>query len=317
MPVASPDLRSELDRVFGGAVARLERRPSLYRTSFFLEELEVTLEDGTTLPLIFKDLGRHALSESARGAKPDFLYEPLREIEVYESVLAENGLGTPTCYGTVAEPELGRYWLFLEKVPGAELYQVGELETWCGVARWLALLHERCRRAGAESLIAYDADFYRLWLERARRFTRRTELDRLGPHYDEVVERLVALPATFIHGEFYASNVLVQETGGGLRVRPVDWEMAAVGPGLMGLAALTAGRWTEEEKAVLALAYHYALAPGSKWRGSPKEFLAGLECCCLHLAVQWLGWSPEWSPPAAHAQDWLGEALFLAEKLEL
>jgi len=31
--------------------------------------------------------------------------------------------------------------------------------------------------------------------------------------------------------------------------------------------------------------------------------------------VRWLGWSPQWSPPPEHAQDWLHEALSLAEKL--
>ena len=34
---------------------------------------------------------------------------------------------------------------------------------------------------------------------------------------------------TFIHGEFYASNVLVNITGGKLRVCPVDWELAGWG----------------------------------------------------------------------------------------
>jgi thiamine kinase-like enzyme len=33
----------------------------------------------------------------------------------------------------------------------------------------------------------------------------------------------------------------------GWRVCPVDWEMAAVGPGLIDLAALTAGWWTAHD----------------------------------------------------------------------
>jgi hypothetical protein len=45
--------------------------------------------------------------------------------------------------------------------------------------------------------------------------------------------------------------------------------------------------------------------------------LTALDYCRLHLAVQWLGWAPEWSPPPEHTQDWLGEALGLARKLEL
>ena len=29
----------------------------------------------------------------------------------------------------------------------------------------------------------------------------------------------------------------------------------------------------------------------------------------LHLAVQWLGWSRDWTPPREHATDWLGESV--------
>jgi hypothetical protein len=37
----------------------------------------------------------------------------------------------------------------------------------------------------------------------------------------------------------------------------------------------------------------------------------------LHLAVQWLGWSPDWTPPAEHAHDWYAEAVATAETLAL
>jgi thiamine kinase-like enzyme len=97
-----------------------------------------------------------------------------------------------------------------------------------------------------------------------------------------------------------------------LRVCPVDWEMAAVGPGLIDLAALTAGGWTAEEKEELALAYCAALV---SYETPPDAFLLALDYCRLHLAVQWLGWSQDWTPPPEHAQDWLGEVLGLAEKL--
>jgi len=124
---------------------------------------------------------------------------------------------------------------------------------------------------------------------------------------------------TFLHGEFYASNVLVHEPAHGgredLRVCPIDWEMAAVGPGLIDLAALTAGGWTADEKEALALAYRAALEHTENWPPSPDAFLVALDYCRLHLAVQWLGWSQDWTPPPEHAQDWLGEALGLAEKL--
>src|SRR5439155_16888340 len=163
-----------LSRHFGGprTIARLERRRSDYGSSFALEELDVGLDDGTTLPLMFKDLSPRALLQGARAVKPAFLYEPRREIEVYQRVLAPRRLGTATCYGAVVDERLGSYWLFLERVAGVELYQVGELSTWQRAARWLAGLHTRLAAesahfAPAARLLRYDEAFYRQWPRRA------------------------------------------------------------------------------------------------------------------------------------------------------
>ncbi len=195
------------------------------------------LADGTTLELMFKDLSRQALLETARRIRPAFIYEPLREIETYRKILAHEELGTATCYGAVVDHRIGRYWLFLERVPGIELYQVGELTTWKQVSRWLALLHSRfAGRTGplarAVPLLGYDGGLYMMWMRRAQEFSDAVEPSQpkaarhgikwLAKRYDRVVERLLALPVTFIHGEFYASNVLVNNTGGKLRVCPVD-----------------------------------------------------------------------------------------------
>jgi hypothetical protein len=93
--------------------------------------------------------------------------------------------------------------------------------------------------------------------------------------------------------------------------------MAAVGPGLVDLAALVAGGWSAQERTALAMAYfEESTLRDAGWSGE-AQFLSALDYCRLHLAVQWLGWSPAWSPPPEHAHDWLREALGLAEKLEL
>jgi Ser/Thr protein kinase RdoA (MazF antagonist) len=329
-------LENSLANHFGvpRGIVRLERHPSAFRSSFALKELDVELDDGTTLQLMFKDLSWRSLLPDAQRSKPAFLYNPLREIEVYRNILATNQLSVATFYGAAVDRQADCYWLFLEKVPGMRLSKMGEFAIWEQVGRWLAIMHAHfAEESGtltqrqAAPVIQYDGDFYRLWLRRAQAFLRQAERSQLGitrrgvewlaGRYNQIIERLVVLPTTFIHGEFYAANVLVQETAGELCVCPVDWEMAAVGPGLMDLAALIAGKWTEEEKVTLALAYYHVLAPDSRWCSSPEVFLAALECCRLHLAVQWLGWSPDWSPSASHAQDWLGEVLFLAEKLGL
>jgi aminoglycoside phosphotransferase (APT) family kinase protein len=120
-----------------------------------------------------------------------------------------------------------------------------------------------------------------------------------------------------IHGEFYVSNVLVHETDTGTRICPVDWEMAAIGPGLIDLAALTAGSWSEDERRGFARIYHDALTPAAGGWQPFDEMVTDLTYCRLHLAVQWLGWSADWMPPREHAQDWLAEATRLAEELRL
>jgi aminoglycoside phosphotransferase (APT) family kinase protein len=319
------ELRAALEPMLG-PIARLEHRPSAFGTSFAIEEIDVHLEDGTPLPILLKDLSPQALLEGARRVKPAFIHDPLREIEVYRSLLAPHRLGTAHCYGVVTDAAAGRFWLFLERVPGRELYQVGEFSLWKSVTRWLAAFHSRFASdaAGAQAfpLLSYDGDYYRLWLRRAQAFLpaggpARPGFTRLAGRYGRVVERLLALPVTLLHGEFYASNILVQQTVAGLRVCPVDWEMASIGPGLMDLAALTAGGWTEAQKNELALAYYAQWAAQGAEAPQADAFLNALDHCRLHLAVQWLGWARDWSPPAEHRQDWLGEALRLADKLGL
>jgi hypothetical protein len=318
------ELRAALERLLGGrAIESLEQRPCAYRTSYELDELDLALTDGTRLRLMLKSLGRGALDAAALQAKPGFLHDPVREIEVYRSLLAPAALGTPHYYGAVVEPELDRYWLLIENVDGDVLWQVGELDVWREAARWLAVLHDRFERrglAGAEGhVLRYDAGFYASWMERALEFAdrdRRAHLERLSEHYDEVVTRLAELPATFIHGEFYASNVLIQRGGSDLRVCPIDWENAAVGPGVIDLAALTTGGWSPAEREQIARGY---LEQAAALGRAPDERaqLEALELARLHLAVQWLGWQPTWTAPAEHRHDWLGEALAIADNLGL
>ncbi len=327
-------LETGLRARFGAAVrvVKLERVPYRYATSSPLDELEVELSDGTALRLLLKDVSPSRLLGAAGDVKPAFVRDPLREIATYRLLLGDEDLGTPVCYGSHADPATGRYWLFLERVDGQELYQIGDLRTWRRVAEWLAAFHTRFaaeadRLAAAHGhLLRYDERYYTRWAARARRhldaagIPRQTarSLARVLDAYPRVVERLLTFPTTLIHGEFYASNVLLQPQPGGWRVCAVDWEMAAVGPGLVDLAALTSGGGlSEADRTLLSAAYHQALPRSSGWPRDSDEFLRVLDCCRLHLALQWLGWAPGWTPPREHAQDWAGEALRLGTGLGL
>ncbi len=321
--VPTDELRTALEPVLGREIESLERRPCAYRTSHELDELDVKLADGTELSLMLKSLGRGALDPVALRAKPDFLYDPLREIEAYRSVLAPAALGSPRFYGAVVEPDRDRYWLLIENVAGEVLWQVGELDVWREAARWLADLHARFEEhdlgPAAAHVFRYDASFYAGWMQRALEFAdqeRRARLQPLAERYDQVVARLSELPSTFIHGEFYASNVLIQRGDGAVRVSPIDWENAASGPGVIDLAALTTGGWSAAEREQIAHGYlEQAEALGHPQ--DERELNDALELARLHLAIQWLGWDPTWTPPDEHRHDWLGEALTIARKLRL
>jgi Phosphotransferase enzyme family len=309
-------------------IKRLERRRSPFTTSFPLEELTVFFDDGEQLELLFKSLSPRALASAARRVKPSFLNDPLREIAVYRSILNPVSMGTAVCFGSVADANSDRYWLFLEKVLGRELYQIGEVETWSRAARWIARLHHQFQEpealpaAARNRLIQFDAAYYRQWFERAEQFCNRSvtsadarRVHRLATQATDLITEVLSLPVGLIHGEFYASNVLVQETSSGLRVCPIDWERTAIGPGLIDLAALVGGKWSEEHKLAIAMEYWDELQRIGAEAPPAAEFSRRLSICRLHVAVQWLGWSGDWSPPPEHRQDWLAEAIDLAHRL--
>jgi Ser/Thr protein kinase RdoA (MazF antagonist) len=260
----------------------------------------------------------------------DFLYDPFREIETYRSILPEVP-GPPAFFGAVADARSSRWWLFLERVHGVPLTEVGDGASWREAARWLARMHRRFEGLGdrlmlAAPLIWHDAAYYRRWLERSSAVLdrvrpdlsarARARFDRLAAGYEGLIDRLTDLPMTFLHGEFFPANVLIEGAGPAPRIRPIDWEMAAVGPGAIDLAALVGGEWSEDERASMTAAYREELE-GMGSAPNEETSVETLDLCRLHLAVQRLGWSPDWSPPPEHAHDWLGEALDLVERLGL
>jgi Phosphotransferase enzyme family len=288
----APD--SELAELLSVEPDTIRRRPFEYRSSAPLVEV-----DAGGQALLLKDLSPGALTERARAAKPGLLHDPAREIEVYRTLLDGAGLGTPALAAAVTDPDRGRYWLAVEKVAGTELYQLG-LEHWHEAARWLARLHDRFAGvASSDHLVRYDRTYFELWPERAGVHP---------PGYEAVIDRLARLPATLIHGELYASNVLVA----GNRVCVVDWELAGVGPGVLDLAALTAGL-ADDDASALAETYRLALEE----QPDAQEFGFELDCARLHLAIQWLGWSADWTPPPEHTLDWRAELPRLTERVGL
>jgi hypothetical protein len=315
-------------------IRKLRRRVSSYSSSCALENLEVELDHEQPLRLVFKDLSPRSLLPAAQQVRPAFLYHPRREIETYRRLLDPARLGTPLCYGSVVSSRVERYWLFLERVPGPLLWQVGSMKSWKQAAQWLALLHTEFDTAPSkrnsrqlDHLLYYDAHFYSVWLQRAEQFMRDKynqanpaayrRFSALADRYDRVIQRLMELPTTVIHGEFFPSNVICRQNPRRLHICPIDWEVSAIAPGLIDLGALTAGQWSADDRKQLIAAYRERWEPARRPLPSLKELVEAVGWCQLHLAMQFLGWASDWSPPELHAQNWLREALRLATRLGL
>lgn len=305
------------------SVVALRKQSSPFATTARLWELQVTISDGTTLSIIHKESGRRARLPGAPRTVPDFLYDPGREIAAYERLLADRRLDTPRLYASVVQPGDGRYWLFLERVPGMQLRWAVQPDAWHRTAAWLARAHATLQSSAdrePSALLIHDASYYRRWLRRARVFTDRTDRNRktrlawIARHHDQVVDALVGLPRTIIHGEFYPSNILVDESMPDGRISVIDWEMAAVGPAVTDLAALTGGNLTPSDREAILASYRRASQSDNSRERRSSESQA-LACARLQFCVQWMGWSRDWSPPEEQRHDWLAEAVELGETM--
>lgn len=334
-------LERQLARVVGRDVRLLQRHPYPYGSSHALEAIDVRLDDGSTRSLLIKG----SVPATGNGlVRPGFVVDDQREAEVYERILRPCNVSAPAFFGRLHpvaavsnKPAVASNGsLVLEHVTGTELYQRGDFETWLETARWLARFHARftlrrdeprtaCRAAvcarSVGRLLVRDGEYHRrfwrravLMADRAGRTDATATLAAVRDRFERALERSFTLPRTFIHGEFYAANILVVDRGGNPEIVPVDWEMASLGPGLLDLAALTSGRWNDDERDAMADAYRGAL-PEPLQLPSPG-FRSALTDCRLLLAVQWLGWAADWTPPPEQRQDWLLELHTVASLTE-
>ncbi|HEV2857203.1 MAG TPA: aminoglycoside phosphotransferase family protein [Solirubrobacterales bacterium] len=317
-------LEGALTEVEAGAprVVGLKRRPFAYETSFAIDELRVDLDGGEELDLLVKDIGA-GLSDAAAAAKPSRAIDPRREIAVYRHLLRPSGVPAPRFYGAAEGGADGRAWLFLERVPGEVLTDIGEPETWRATARWAAQLGAAVaadRDPTLDRLLLHrDRDWHEHWIGAAAAACGDSDqaglASRLRQAGPALLNRLDDLPRAFVHGELYASNVIVQQrVGEQAQVKPVDWEMAGTAPFALDLAALLSG-WAGEERRAMCEAFRAAL-PGER-AISAADLLAAATLCELALALQWLGWSSGWQPPAEHRRDWAAEAERLLEEADL
>jgi hypothetical protein len=296
-------------------VTAMARRRFAYETSFAIDELDVRFDDGSEVALVVKDVGEAGLSPDAAAAKPRFTLDPSREIEVYLSLLAPAGLSAPYCHGAAVDPDLGRAWIFLERVDGEVLTDVGDLAAWRQAAAWAGRLDTAVGPSAGRlcrHLLDRDERWHAHWIGAAAAASAARgdeELSgRLRDAEPALLERLASMPRSFLHGELYPSNVLVAAGGRArCRIAPVDWELAGTGPFALDLAALVSG-WGRDDRLSMCAAFHQSLSPTRRETTSLDALSEAVSVCELALALQWIGWSPAWVAPAAHRRDWPKEA---------
>lgn len=222
------------------------------------------------------------------------------ESEVYRHLLMGQDVA-PRFWGALAERGSGRTWLVLEAVgeacpldlaPRAAVIGAGAL-----LGRFQRTVADRAQGA-SESIIRHGAGSYGAWAERtlasARRWSQQPPwLAAVCERYRELVDVLLSVPATVVHGQYTPSNVLWSAD----RVHAVDWEEAAIGAGEIDLAAVI-DDWPEPDVARRCVeAYREA-----RWGGdTPATFATALGAARLFWALRWLGDDEELASAEAFA----------------
>ena len=330
-PETPVDLQA-LARAIGEPIVRAECRASADRSTHALERVHVELRSGRRLDLVLKGTREDARADAFR--RPSLVHDPQREAWAYRELLDRHRTGTPRCLGVIAEGS-DRERIVLETVPGRPLAENGEPEPWLDAARWRARFHAWGRRrvgslGSPERLLRQSIGLHRQWWSRAVRTEAKAgragaaeRLRSIRRDYARAIALLEGTPTGVVHGEFYPSNILVEDASAERIVRPIDWESVGIGPLALDLAALTSGDWSAADRSRISAAYRAAFAgdPHSSTRAAAAEVGAAvtrpgtLAAARMVNAMQWLGWREGWHPPAPHARDWLAEAEAAARDL--
>lgn len=278
-------------------ITRLVRQPHSERSTWPLHALSVTCESGQELSVIFKQL--QAETRLSGNTQFELPKGNRREVLIYRRLLAGGRFGAPALYASVYDEALGRYWLFLEDV-GERTLNNGDVDAWLAAVRWLGEMHgtflgrEQELRA-LDCLDEHDANYYRSIAAAARYNLRvassrqmQTRFENLMTDFEGLVAYLVSQPRTLVHGDILVNNIVVQR---GARIRPIDWESAAIGLGAFDLALLLDG-WGDSKQELVSI-YLAERARFSTISDDAADFGETFARCEFVEALWHLGWSVE------------------------
>lgn len=275
-----------------GAATLVARRPNDCFSSSPTEIVTLALPDGTRRELFVK------YARPSRDPEPRCRHDVAYCGLVYDRIVHQLPMRTIRSLGLATIGGRPAAALVLEYC--ADALRVNEAPDDSGVlaaAEWCGRLHRWGEIAAGDVqlrfLTQYDSDYYRAWSQRAVRLASAVGgvpawLKRVCGDFNDRFPLLAAAEHTVIHGEFGPQNVLWKDGD----VFPIDWESAAVGPGVIDLATLLFA-WPAETVRRGIEAY---LRP----RAAPPDFEATFAAATLYTALRWL---PE--PTAANDPSWL------------
>jgi hypothetical protein len=299
-----PTLRARLTRALGngGATGRtvkiLERKLPPFMCTFPNEIVTCQLPNGRRRRLFIKYAGGQ--SHDSFGHRGDVAYEG----KVYQRLLRSVPAFRPRCLAAHTGARADEAWIILEYI--AESVRVSDMThkrasrqplAMSEAARWLGRFHSTQQARVGEPALSflkrYDSEYYRGWERRTFEFARPLWdrfpwLAKLKASGNRWLAPLLEAPATIIHGECYAKNLLLRRQ----ELFMLDWESAAVAAGEIDLAALTEGiHWPESIVRRCLRAYVRARWP----HGAPAGFERILDAARIYLHFRWLGERPDWT----------------------
>lgn len=305
-PHGAPSMAEALDLVlapsFTSAVVRstLTRARNDRAASLPSEVIRCSLVDGTRLELLCK----HNLESTARywapinalcGFPPAYGSVEY-EAQIYD-FLACAGCAPVRCYGFYKDVDPSKNFLLIQYLNGATTADVlhslvEQTATLADAARWIGGFHSAVAGGltmASPQLARFSSAYYWYWADKtadaAQRFGFTDSWLNDAYHGYRAAVELLGSDATLIHGDFYVDNVLSWQEG----VHPIDWALAAIGPGELDLAMLT-NYWPEPMQTICERAYAEARWPG----GAPERFNRTLAAARLYLAFRLLWKGSGW-----------------------
>jgi len=223
------------------------------------------------------------------------------EADVYAHVLRPLGVSAPALLGIHRHAAQDETWLLLEYLDQAVSVNkdpslMPEAAAWAG--RLHALSERRLDDPAYRFLPQYDRAYYRGWVDRVRRYAKRHDLggrwlNAVCLEFENTIADLLNAPRAVIHGEYYPANILLHRQ----KVRPVDWETAAVACGEIDVACLTEG-WSAALSRECEYAYRDARWPA----GAPRGFQRRLRAARFYMLFRWAGERTAWTTKADRDQ---------------